>query len=159
MVDLAGRRRGPAWVTAEPGLLSAKQPARKVKWQTQFLLRCGGLTPEERQWRWGTTEHNQAELIAWQRVKTAMLTRLGRPEVRAGRAKFWSSEILFAADHELQTSLQAMLPKEATLGSITLGRWLKNGLVDAPIDGLVMRSTQDRNGVSRFWIEQAKHKK
>ena len=60
-------------------------------------------------------------------------------------AKSWPEQTSTA---NFRTTLQAMLPKEATLGSITLGRWLKNGLVDAPIDGLVMRSARDRKGVS-----------
>ena len=48
-----------------------------------------------------------------------------------------------------------MLSREAKLGSITLGRWLISALVDAPIDGLLLRSVGDRNGVSQFWIEAA----
>jgi hypothetical protein len=155
MMEMAGQKRAPAWIAS--GLVfspQAKQPERKVDWNVQFTLRCGHLAPEERQWRWGTTDHSLAESVAWMRIKIAMLTRLGRPEVRAGRAKFSSSDILNGAGQELRTTLQAMLPREVTLSSITLGRWLKTSLVDSVIDGLVMRSVQSK-GKAQFWVERA----
>ena len=155
MMEMAGQKRAPAWIAARSALFSqAEQPERKRDWQIQFLRRCGRMTSDARQRCWGFTEHNQAELVAWNRIKTAMLTRLGRPEVRTGRAKFSSSDILNGAGQELRTTLQAMLPREVTLGSITLGRWLKTGLVDSVIDGLVMRSVQSK-GKAQFWIERA----
>ena len=38
------------------------------------------------------------------------------------------------------------------LNPVSLGRWLKEHLVDAPIDGLVLRSTLGRANCAQFWI-------
>jgi Primase C terminal 2 (PriCT-2) len=149
MVETA-RKRAPAWVEA-----------RMESFRTEFFLRRGNMTPARRGQRWGAGKKPRAADVAWKDVAYRLRQRYARSEVRAGRIKFSSSDIIIETNEhdELQASLQAMLPREATLGAITLGRWLRAQLVDAPIDGLVMRSTQDRNGVSRFWVERAKDKK
>ena len=144
MVELAVPRPVPARVQAQ--LKSLKE---------KFYQRWRHMTPARRQ-RWSI--RNEAG-EAWENVARRLQERYWRSEIRAGRVKFSSSEILFDADHELDTTLQAMLPKEATLGPVTLGRWLKAQLVDAPIDGLVMRSARDRKGFHQFWVEGAKNKK
>ena len=39
------------------------------------------------------------------------------------------------------------------LNPISLPKWLKDRLVDAPTDGHVLRSGNDRKKLARFWIE------
>jgi hypothetical protein len=39
------------------------------------------------------------------------------------------------------------------LNPVSLGRWLKDHLVDAPINGRVLRSATDRKKLACFWIE------
>jgi hypothetical protein len=36
---------------------------------------------------------------------------------------------------------------------VSLGRWLKDHLVDSKIDGRVLRSANDRKKLACFWIE------
>ena len=129
--------------------------------RVKFFQRWKHMTPARRQ-RWGDpSEPRERGSEAWEnvvRTPPAAAIRALRSTGRTGqilkqRDPGWSRQ-----HSELHATLQAMLPREATLGSITLGRWLKNGLVDAPIDGLVMRSAQDRKGVAQFWIEQADKK-
>jgi len=39
------------------------------------------------------------------------------------------------------------------LNPVSIGRWLKDHLVDAPINGKVLRSATDRKKLACFWIE------
>ena len=39
------------------------------------------------------------------------------------------------------------------LNPVSLGRWLKERLVDAPMGGRVLRSAKDRKNLASFWIE------
>ena len=143
------------------GLASKKEVPKKVTAQVErlrvrFLQRWERMTAARRR-RWEVSRNPRAGDLAWEEhVKARWLSRYWRSEIRAGRTRFSTSEILLDADHELNSALLAMLPKETTLGSITLGRWLKSGLVDSVIDGLVIRSVQSKaKGLAQFWIEQA----
>jgi hypothetical protein len=39
---------------------------------------------------------------------------------------------------------------------VSLGRWLKERVVDAPLGGLILRSAQDRQKRACFWITKGK---
>jgi hypothetical protein len=112
------------------------------------------MTPVQRQHRYGTVNSTQAENQAWGRLVGLVQTRVGRHEVRSGHTRFTSSEIvteLNLAQNEQAVVEGATRAKE--LNPISVGRWLKDRLVDAPINGLVLRSATDRKKVANFWIE------
>jgi hypothetical protein len=96
----------------------------------------------------------EAERGEWQIVQDKIQVRVGRRELRAGRARFTSLEIsneLRNNENEQAIVEGAMHGKR--LNPISLGRWLKDHLVDAPIDGRVLRSAADRRKLACFWIE------
>jgi hypothetical protein len=80
-----------------------------------------------------------------------MQLRSGRHEVRAGRARFTTSEIILLlppASNERAVLEGAMHGK--AINPISLPKWLKDRLVDAPTDGHVLRSGNDRKKLARF---------
>lgn len=146
----AGQMRAPQWVTT-PFILP-KSPER-VKWENKFHARWKRIPPDQRQRRYQTTDCAQAENQAWGRICGLVLIRRGRPEVRAGRIRLTSSEITKA----LQSAPDDQAIVEGAthgrgLNPVSLGRWLKDHLVDAPINSLVLRSAQGRKNCAEFWI-------
>jgi len=112
------------------------------------------MTPDQHQRRYQTTNLNQAERDAWEQFRNRMQFRSGRHEVRAGRARFTTSEIISLlppASNERAVLEGAMHGKP--LNPISLPKWLKDRLVDAPTDGRVLRSGNDRKKLACFWIE------
>ena len=72
--------------------------------------------------------------------------------MRAGRARFTSSEIISLLPINDRAIVEgAMHPK--ALNPISFSKWLKDRLLDAPIDGLVLRSANDRKKQACFWIK------
>src|SRR5262249_6278482 len=115
-----------------------------VFWRWLHKLR-DRLPPEERKRRFAAqsrypaeiTEITEEEWQRWHRVQVAIQIRYGRPEVRSGRTKFSTKDIMQMCSKEEDSAiLQTALPKGHTLNSVGIGRWLRNQLADAPIDGL-----------------------
>jgi hypothetical protein len=114
------------------------------------------MTPDQHQRYYHTADRNSAQTQQWGRIQDRLQAYFGRCAVCAGRIRFSSSEIT----HLLQSSTDdqgivdgAMHAKG--LNPVALGRWLKDRLVDAPINGLVLRSAKDRTNTGRFWVERS----
>ena len=90
----------------------------------------------------------------WQRLQNQIQFRVGRRELRAGRARFTSLEIsnVLQATQDKRAIVEGAMHGKG-LNPISLGRWLKDHLVDAPINGRVLRSKNDRKKMACFWIE------
>ena len=74
--------------------------------------------------------------------------------MRAGRARFTSSEIisLLPIASNNRAIVEGAMHGKA-LNPISFSKWLKDRLLDAPIDGLVLRSANDRKKQACFWIK------
>jgi hypothetical protein len=44
------------------------------------------------------------------------------------------------------------------LNAVALGRWLKDRLVDAPVNGLALRSAPRRDKTAEYWITWGRSK-
>jgi hypothetical protein len=148
MAASAGRKSAPVWAT------TSASSAERLRWGANFRVRWNRMTTGERDRRYRTTNLGQAETGTWQRLQHQIQVRAGRRELRAGRARFTSLEI--------SNALRAMPDEQAIvegamhgkgLNPVSLGRWLKDHLVDAPINGRVLRSATDRTNMACFWIE------
>jgi hypothetical protein len=148
MAASAGRKSAPVWAT------TSASSAERQRWEANFRVRWKRMTTDERDSRYRTTSLGEAEMGTWQRLQHQIQVRAGRRELRAGRARFTSLEI--------SNALRAMQDEQAIvegamhgkgLNPVSLGRWLKDHLVDAPIDGRVLRSATDRKNLACFWIE------
>jgi hypothetical protein len=145
MAEAAGRRSAPTRASGCTPYGATKSPEQK-KWEQKFRARHAS----------GRQDLAEAEGQAWQRIQRAVLIRSGRRQLRAGRARFSSSDIIAAlqrAAGEQAIIEGAMQGKGKTLNPISLGRWLKERLVDAPINGRVLRSGKDRQNLACFWVE------
>jgi hypothetical protein len=151
MTKTAGQRSAPVWVTSSAAVTSPQ----RTKWGQKFRARWNALAPALRERCYGTPAYHEAEADRWERIRRQVQTRAGRRELRAGRCCCTTSEIiaqLGTADVALvQGATHATHSKE--LNPVSLGRWLKERLVDAPIDGRVLRSAKDRKNLASFWIE------
>ena len=72
--------------------------------------------------------------------------------MRAGRARFTSSEIISLLPINDRAIVEGAMHGKA-LNPISFSKWLKDRLLDAPIDGLVLRSANDRKKQACFWIK------
>jgi hypothetical protein len=149
MAASAGRKSAPVWAT------TSASSAERQRWGANFRARWSRMTADERDRRYRTTSSGEAEMGAWQCLQHQIQIRAGRRELRAGRARFTSLEI--------SNALRAMQDEQAIvegamhgkgLNPVSLGRWLKDHLVDAPINGRVLRSATDRKKLACFWIEK-----
>ena len=150
MTKAAGQICAPGW--ASTPFIGAPSPER-TRWENKFRVRWNCVPPDQRQRRYRTADLTQAENQAWERLRGLVRLRFGRPEVRAGRIRLTSSEItkeLQSAQDERAIVEGAMHGK--VLNPVSLGRWLKEHLVDAPINGRVLRSAQGRANCAEFWI-------
>ena len=92
---------------------------------------------------------NMAETRSWERICRAVLTRLGRPEVRAGRARYSCSELIAALPHNsdertiIEGAMQGkrLTPSHSAAGSRS--GWLMRRLMDA--------------SYAPRWVEQISH--
>jgi hypothetical protein len=152
MAQAAGNKYAPAWATT-PFTTSPEQ----TRWQQKFRTRWNHMPPDQRRRCYRTTDLTHAESQVWHRIKLFVQIRKGRPKIRAGRVQLASSEII----RELQSSSDDQAIVEGAmhgngLNPVALGRWLKERLVDAPINELVLRSAKGRTNTERFWIERSK---
>lgn len=150
LTKAAGQTYAPGW--ASTPFIGAPSPER-TKWENKFRARWSCVSPDQRKRRFQTADLATAENQAWERIRGMVRIRFGRPEVRADRARLSSSEIT----KELQSTPDERAIVEGAmhgkgLNPVSLGRWLKEHLVDAPIDGLVLRSTLGRANCAQFWI-------
>ena len=144
-----GKKFAPDWAKLP---LTAIKPPEQLRWKQTFRARWRHLTPDQHRRRYQTTDLNQAERQAWERFRDRIQLRSGRYEVRAGRARFTSSEIISLLPINDRAIVEgAMHPK--ALNPISFSKWLKDRLLDAPIDGLVLRSANDRKKQACFWIK------
>ena len=115
------------------------------------------MTPDQCQRRYQTTRVEDAQHQAWKRIQRLVQIRCGRQEIRAGRVQLTSSEIIKDLLQSLdEQAIMGGAMHGKSLNPISLGRWLKERLVDAPIDGLVLRSAKGRTNTECFWIERSK---
>jgi hypothetical protein len=145
----AGDKCAPAWATRIPPLAQSPERAR---WSPKFRARWSGLTPDQQRVIYNTNDMNTAENDCWQRVCTAIRLRLGRNAVRTGRSRFTGAEIVAALGHQPEGDTLCAAMHADRLNAVALGRWLKERLVDAPLDGLVLRSAPRRDKTAEYWI-------
>ena len=149
MARAAGRKCTPSWA-ATPFI--ASKSTERSKWEEVpqnfspelfFVARSASAGGD----------FTQAANQAWERICGSVLTRCGRREVRAGRIRLTSSEITKALDlaPDDQAVVEGALHGKG-LNPVSLGRWLKERLVDAPINGRVLRSALGRENCAEFWI-------
>jgi hypothetical protein len=151
---IAGAKSAPAW--AKPSLSSVKSPER-VRWDRKFVFRWAGIPAHERQRRFGTTLMTEAADNEWRRFQARVQSALGRREVRAGRQRLTTTEILNNLTSDEKATIEGTAARASgKLNAIALGRWLKERVVDAPLRGFVLRSAQDREKRACFWITKAK---
>jgi hypothetical protein len=151
MASAAGSKCAPSWATTQ-SFNRAKSP-EQTRWEQKFRARWDRMTPDQRQHFYQTTDFAKAKAQTWERIRGLVKIRNGRTEIRAGRIRLPSSEIikeLGDSSHDYAIVEGAMHGKG--LNPVALGRWLKERLVDAPIDGLVLRSEQGRGNCAEFWI-------
>jgi hypothetical protein len=146
----AGRRFVPAWFATT---FMATKPQQRLRWEKSFRARWNRMARTERERRYQTPDLNEAERLAWERIRRLVQLRSGRRELRAGRIRFTSSQIV--------SLLQSALPDFAIVDGAThgkggnpvaLGRWLKQRLVGARFNGLVLCSAQRRDNSAEFWV-------
>jgi hypothetical protein len=153
----AGRKYAPAWAALDSDCSRAKSPDQ-LRWEKKFAARWNRMTPDDLERRYRGSDLAQAETKTWGRIRERVRRRCGHREVRAGRVRFSSSQIVneispmsnsgCSSDH--LTLEGAMHGKR--LNPVSLGRFLKDRLVDAPTNGLVLRSAQGRGNCAEFWI-------
>jgi hypothetical protein len=157
MIAAAGKKHAPAWAIEEllPMSDETKWPDRFWPWLHKHRNR---LPSDERNRRYVDPDKiTQSEKEAWHRIQHRAQMQYGHSKVRSGQARFSTKDIMkICVGDEDREVLQAALPKGHTLNSVSLGRWLQNQLVDAPIEGLVMRYISGQGRMAYFWIEYAK---
>jgi hypothetical protein len=152
MALAAGRKCAPVWATTE-----FRSSREQTRWQQKFRARWNRMTPDQCQRRYQTTRVEDAQHQAWKRIQRLVQIRCGRQEIRAGRVQLTSSEIIKDLLQSLdEQAIMGGAMHGKSLNPISLGRWLKERLVDAPIDGLVLRSAKGRTNTECFWIERSK---
>jgi hypothetical protein len=154
MAKVAGRKCAPEWATDHS--YTAKNSPERARWEKNFRSRWNRMTLDQRQRLYRATDLNSAESGAWERIREFVRMRCGRRDLRAGAVRFTSSEIINALPGWRETSSERDIIEGAMQGKplnpVSLGRWLKERLVDAPINGLVLRSAQGRGNCAQFWI-------
>jgi hypothetical protein len=148
MAASAGRKFAPGWAT------TPTSSAERLKWEANFRVRWNRMTADERDRRYHTNSLGEAERDTWQRLQSQIQVRAGRRELRAGRARLTSLEISNAlrATQDEQAIVEGAMHGKG-LNPVSLGRWLKDHLVDAPFNGRILRSATNRKNLACFWIE------
>ena len=147
---MAGDKYAPAWTKSFPAM---SQSPERARWSAKFRARWPGLTTDQQRSIYNTTDMYEAEDGCWQKICAAVRLRLGRKALRAGHSRFSSTDIitkLYGAEGD--TLCAAMHANADKLNPVALGRWLNQRLVDAPIDGLVLRSARRRDKTAEYWI-------
>lgn len=139
MCTAAGDAGAPPWATLMLGQ-TPQSPERK-RWSARFQARAAkrlsGL---------------QVENARWELICTAYRLRLGRSAVRSGRSRFTAAKIVAALQNMPEGDTLRAVTRADRLSAVALGRWLKERLLDAPMNGLVLRSKQGRSNTADFWI-------
>jgi hypothetical protein len=148
MIAEAGSRAA-SWTTTRCTL--SKSPQRK-HWELKFHARWNRMTVTNRQRHYRTGDLHEAEAQQWARIQARVRRLLGQREVRSGRVRCTTADIIGTCTPDQQAALEGATHGKG-LNPVSLGRWLKERLVDAPIDGLVLRSAKDRKNLACFWIE------
>ena len=89
---------------------------------------------------------------AWRRIRHALETRLGRPAVRSGRFRMSSSDLILELETTGERAIFEGVLHGKSINPVSIGRWLKEHLVNAPLNGLVLRSSSERRKMAQFWI-------
>jgi hypothetical protein len=153
MARVAGAKCAPSWT--KPSLSLVNSPER-VRWELKFQARWARIPVQERQRRFGTTVIREAVDTEWRRFQAQVLGALGRREIRAGRQRFTTTDILNGLTLDEKATIEGAAARmTGRLNAVALGRWLKERVVDAPLGGLVLRSAQDRQKRACFWITKA----
>jgi hypothetical protein len=151
MCSAAGDKLAPVWACPQ----TAQSPER-ARWSVKFRVRWSRLTSRQQQAIYNANNMNNAEDRCWKQICAATRLRLGRNVVRSGRSRFTGAEIVAALQqHTLEGETVRAATHADRLNQIALSRWLKERLVDAPIDGLVLRSAPRRNKTAEYWITRA----
>jgi hypothetical protein len=151
MTKAAEGKSAPAWTSGSS--FSLQKSPERLGWETKFRARWHRMTPDQRQRRYRTANSVDAENQAWEHFQPFVRSKCGRRELRAGRARFSSTEIIAAvALHPDDRSTLEGIVHGKGLNPISLGRALKERLVDAPTNGFVLRSAQGRSNSAEFWI-------
>jgi hypothetical protein len=156
MAQAAGSKFAPKWGTTRPFNLA--KPLAQTRWEQKFRARWDLMTTDQGRHRYETTDFETAKERTWERIQNLLIIRNGRPEVRAGRVRLTSSEVIkeLGGSSSPNYAILEGAMHGKSLNPVALGRWLKDRLVDAPIDGLVLRSAKDRTNTERFWVERSK---
>jgi hypothetical protein len=126
-----------------------------TRWEKSFDTRWHRLSPNLRQQVYRTSDLVKARCLAWERIAQRVQEMAGRREVRAGRTRFTSAEIvqMLQSSPEAQAVFDGVLQGKS-MNPVALGRWLTARVVDAPRGGLVLRSATGRQKSAAFWIER-----
>jgi len=129
-----------------------KSPER-LKWEQRFSARWNRMAPDQRQRQYGTLSLKDTTDKEWQRFKDSVHFRFGRGELRSGRIRFTSSKIfsLLQSESNKKAIVEGAMHGKG-LNPISLSKWLKDHLVDAPIGGRVLRSARGRENSAQFWV-------
>ena len=118
------------------------------------------MSPQRRLHRYDTTDLIEAESTEWDHLRKFVRLKSGRREVRAGRSRFTSSEIIKMLSFDPhdragdRAIIEGAMHGKQPLNPVSLSRWLKDRLLDAPTNGLALRSAKDRMKRECFWIER-----
>jgi hypothetical protein len=149
MTEKGAEEHGCAWYVKR----FATNSKRKLKWQLNFRSRWKRMTPDQRRRRYQMNDEEKAEGKSWEDIRKLLQFRFARRELRAGRIRFTGSEIISLLVY--QQTEKAILEGAMNgkgLNPISLGKWLKDRLVNAPIGGRILRSERGRQNCAEFWV-------
>jgi hypothetical protein len=150
MCMVAGDSCAPRWATTAP--IPAAQSPERAKWSAKFRGRWSALAPDQRFAIHRTDNLHDAESRRWQLICAAVQLRLGRRALRSGQCRFTGAQIVAALQQAPEGETLRAATHADRLNTVALGRWLKDRLVGAPVNGLVLRSKQRRDKTAEYWI-------
>jgi hypothetical protein len=152
MVSITGKKHAPSWSVSS----AIPTSPERARWEPKFQRRWARMSPDERRLRYGTNIFVEAQGEQWRRLGERVRAAIGRREVRAGRSRLTASDIVAAisSDESAKQTLEGATHARSGINPVSLGRWLKDRLVDAPTGGLVLRSAPCRQNCACFWIEK-----
>jgi hypothetical protein len=154
MCEAAGNTRAPPWARITLGTI-VQCPDQK-RWSAKFRARWSALPPHLRLAVYRTDSLPDSESGRWATIRDAVRLRNGRNAVRSGLARFTGEQIVAALQVIAEGETVSAAAHTDRLNAVALGRWLNQRLVDAPIDGLVLRSARRRDKTAEYWITWGK---
>jgi hypothetical protein len=149
---LAAATRAPPWaLPILPGSKIIQSPEEK-RWSAKFRARWSALAPGLRSGIYRSNTLYDTESSRWAAICAAVRLRHGRNALRTGRARFAGAEIVAALQQTPEGETLRAATHADRLNTVALGRWLKERLADAPMDGLVLRSARRRDKTAEYWI-------